>query len=110
MACGTGEDKEMTWSEMGPDLSAGYHVCKVCKEAPAFAAHDDRDGWIQEGPYCQDCWKSFIDSLFVDLRKRLDDEDWGSSPETRREIIGDWHSSTCTCEECLAYCNNMVRW
>ena len=85
MASSTGKDEKMTWSEIDPDLN-GYHVCKICNEAPAFAAHDDRDGWIQEGPYCREHWVWFIDSIFDDLRKRLDDEDWGSIPETRGEI------------------------
>ena len=76
----------MTWSEMGPDLDAGYHVCIICKKAPAFACHDDRDGWIQEGPYCQEDWLWFVDNLFDNLSRRLADEDWGSSPETRGEL------------------------
>lgn len=68
-----------------------YSECKNCKKYPAFSLTFKDDN--EYGPFCRECWHKEIEKPFVDLMKRSNDEDWGSSPESRREF----------CEKCKKY-------
>ncbi len=89
----------MIWDHVGlnPDK---YNECKTCNECPAFGTYkqvlgsDDYEKnpyllrnliILEEGPYCRGHWLAFIDDLFDKLQEELDNEDWGSMPETKEE-------------------------
>lgn len=80
----------MVWSEIYLDdqNNVQYYICKKCSYYPAIAIEFiESDKTIDKyGPFCQKHWHDCIIKQFTDLNKRLDDEDWGSSPETNREI------------------------
>lgn len=76
----------MIWCEVFADrTNCEYATCEVCGEYPALnlICGECKDDF--EGPFCLKHWREEIDKQFNLLYKKLDDENWGSSPETRRE-------------------------
>lgn len=61
-----------------------YNKCLVCNKFPALVITWNDDN--EYGPFCKECWIEVIKDEFAALDKKLDNEDWASSPETRKEI------------------------
>lgn len=76
----------MKWYEyyIDDDGNTQYYVCKICEKHPAFAL-THQDDYVY-GPWCQTHWIEHVNVQFENLRSKLDMEDWGSSPETRKEV------------------------
>lgn len=69
------------WYETQVDRNGNtlYYLCQECLKFPAIATGTSN-------AYCKACWHLEIDKQFNELYKKLEDEDWGSSPEIRGEI------------------------
>lgn len=73
-----------------------YSRCKICNKFPALVLTYQDDNEYPEGPLCKFHWILEINRKFQELEKKLDNENWGGSPETRREI----------CTKCGKNCPN----
>lgn len=75
----------MKWYEYYSDAegNAQYYKCDRCESFPAMALtfQDDHE----HGPFCKKHWLEEVTGAFSQLYKKIDDEDWGSSPETNKE-------------------------
>jgi hypothetical protein len=61
-----------------------YYKCSKCGSFPAMAlTFRDHN---ETGSFCQTCWYSQVADAFLALDKQLEDEDWGDSPDNRREV------------------------
>lgn len=70
-----------------------YCKCKKCDSFPAMVITFQDDN--EYGPYCEFHWILEINGKFYELEKKLDNEDWGSSPELEPKptVLG-------ICEKC----------
>lgn len=72
----------MIWDECRADKTeCEYATCIRCGQYPALniicgICKDDF-----EGPFCRFHWMSHINIQFNKMIEKLDDEDWGSSPD-----------------------------